>query len=373
MRIGITGSNGLIGWHQRAYFKAIQTPHEIRLANRSTFDNHASLQEFASGLDTIIHFAGVNRDSDDVVEKINISLAKRLTVACEETQSTPTLVFANSTHYDRDTAYGRGKRVAAETLENWAHKNNTGFVNLILPHVFGEFGKPFYNSVVSTFCHQLAQRETPEIIVDGELELVHAQDVAAFCLNAIEEKRSGKIRLDGTKICVSALLETLRNMLACYQSGVFPTLASNFEISLFNTLRSYLFPNHYPAKLTLHSDNRGSLFEVVKSLGGGQVFLSTTRPGITRGNHFHTKKVERFLVAGGEATIRLRKLFQNNIVSFSVRGNEPCYIDIPTFYTHDITNTGTSDLLTLFWANEIFDPKHPDTISEPVDSICAKK
>jgi UDP-2-acetamido-2,6-beta-L-arabino-hexul-4-ose reductase len=152
-----------------------------------------------------------------------------------------------------------------------------------------------------------------------------------------------------------------------YQTMVMPPLDSALDVRLFNTLRSYLFPAHYPVALTLHSDARGSLFEVVKSNSGGQVFMSTTHPGITRGNHFHTRKVERFLVASGEADIRLRKLFSDEVISFKVRGDAPSYVDIPTFYTHHITNTGQSELVTLFWTNEIFNPVDPDTFSEAVD------
>jgi UDP-2-acetamido-2,6-beta-L-arabino-hexul-4-ose reductase len=153
-----------------------------------------------------------------------------------------------------------------------------------------------------------------------------------------------------------------------YQAMVMPPLESALDVRLFNTLRSYLFPAHYPVALTLHIDARGSLFEVVKSNSGGQVFMSTTHPGITRGNHFHTRKVERFLVASGEADIRLRKLFSDEVICFKVRGDAPSYVDIPTFYTHHITNTGQSELVTLFWANEIFDSVDPDTFPERVDA-----
>lgn len=368
MKIGITGADGLIGWHQRAYLKAIDGGHEVRLANRATFMQPESLAGFVQGLDAIIHLAGMNRGTDAEVEATNAALARDLVAACEQTGTRPFLVFANSTHQDRDTSYGRGKRAAANTFRLWAEQSGASFANLILPHVFGEFGKPFYNSVVSTFCYQLARNETPQIICDGDLELLHVQDVAAHCLRAIQESQRGDIRLNGVGMKVSTLLQRLTEMRDQYQSMILPRLESMLDVRLFNTLRSYLFPGHYPVALTLHSDTRGSLFEVVKSMSGGQVFMSTTHPGITRGNHFHTRKVERFLVASGEADICLRKLFSNEVTRFKVSGGAPSYVDIPTFHTHCISNTGQTELVTLFWANEIYDPADSDTFPELVSA-----
>lgn len=368
MKIGITGSDGLIGWHQRAFLKSIGGDHEIRLATRVTFDQAYTVASFVDGLDAIIHLAGMNRGDAAEVEETNIALAGDLIAACEQTSTYPFIVFANSMHRDRDTAYGRSKRIAADTFRLWAERRGVGFANLILPHVFGEFGKPFYNSVVSTFCYQLARYETPQIIMDGDLRLVHAQEVVAKCWQAIQLNQCGDLHMQGIDLKVSELLQRLTYMRDSYQAMVVPPLDSPLDVRLFNTLRSYLFPAHYPVKLTLHGDNRGNLFEVVKSNSGGQVFMSTTHSGITRGNHFHTRKVERFLVASGVADIRLRKLFSDKVISFKVSGDVPSYVDIPTFHTHLITNIGETELVTLFWANEIFNPADPDTFSEPVDT-----
>lgn len=370
LNIGITGADGLIGWHLRAWLRAHRPDVTVRLATRSTFANAGELELFVSGLDAVVHCAGVNRGEPSVVEALNVELARHLANACEAALNQgaryPYLVFTNSTHVDRDTPYGRGKREAAAILVSSASRHGSACANLILPHVFGEFGKPFYNSVVSTFCHQLALGESPKIEVDGDLELVHVQSVAARCMAAIDAAESGDFRVPGAKLQVSALLEKLENLSKAYFAQVMPDLSNTLHLELFNTFRSYLFPNHYPVALKLHIDNRGSLFEVIKSENSGQVFMSTTVPGITRGNHFHTHKVERFLVATGEAEICLRKLFSDEVVTFKVNGNAPSFIDIPTFYTHNITNTGTTELVTLFWANEIFSPERPDTYAELV-------
>ena len=167
---------------------------------------------------------------------------------------------------------------------------------------------------------------------------------------------------------VSECLQKLQGFDHSYRGHLIPELKTDVDLDLFNTYRSYLYPRYYPVTLQLHSDTRGHLFEAVKSLHGGQCFISTTKPGITRGNHYHTRKFERFLVLNGDAVIRIRKLLTGDIVEFKVSGAAPQYIDMPTFCTHDITNTGQSDLTTLFWAHEIFDPQRSDTIREPVES-----
>jgi len=365
MRIGITGSDGLIGWHLRALLR-VRGGHDVRLATRPTFSDPEQLAAFVDGLDAVVHFAGMNRGEAAEVEATNLALAKALVAAFERAKAAPRVAFSNSTQMDQDTAYGRGKRVAADHLRSWAGRHRAPFANLIFPHTFGEFGKPFYNSVVSTFCYQLAHDESPKIIVDGDLELIHAQDVSSRCLDAVEAGENGDFRVRGVPLKVSALLRRLTQMAASYAGQIVPDLRDALDIRLFNTLRSYLYPEHYPVALSLRSDDRGALFEAVKSEIGGQTFLSTSHPGVTRGNHFHTRKIERFLVVSGEAEIRLRRLFSDQIKVFRVSGERPCYVDMPTFHTHSITNVGTSELVTLFWANEIFDPRDSDTYSERV-------
>jgi UDP-2-acetamido-2,6-beta-L-arabino-hexul-4-ose reductase len=233
--------------------------------------------------------------------------------------------------------------------------------------LFGEGGRPFYNSGFATFCHQLARGEEPRILHDGELELVHAQRVAARLLELAEaEGPSGTVRVTGVPMRVSEALRRLKIIQSTYQAGLVPDLSDQLTLEFFNTYRSFLFPDHYPVQLQLRTDERGSLFEAVKSLQGGQTFISTTHPGITRGRHYHWHKVERFLVVQGRAEIRIRRLHDTKVWVFPVRGEEPCFIDIPTFHTHEITNLGDQDLLTLFWSHELFDPANPDTYLEPV-------
>lgn len=365
MKVGVTGAAGLIGWHVMCRLRTEPDMEPIG-AGRDELRDPAALDAFVEGCDAVIHLAGMNRGDDTHIERTNVGLAESLAAAMERTGTRPHVVFSSSTHVDRDTAYGRSKRAAAAVLDGWAARCSGVFTNLVLPHVFGERGRPFYNSVVSTFCYQIARGESPAIERDGELELLHAQEVADVALDAIRTGRCGEVRPAGRSMSVSEMLDRVSGMAGRYAAGVIPRFGSLFDLRLFNTYRSYLFPDFYPRTLELRTDHRGSLFEAVKTDHGGQAFLSATQPGVTRGDHFHFNKVERFLVLRGEAVIRVRRLLDEQVVEFKASGDEPVFVDMPTLHTHSITNTGEGELLTLFWAHEILDPDRPDTYREPV-------
>jgi len=363
--VGITGIDGLIGWHLHAFLHGVK---DVRItgANRGTFASEAELEGFVSDADVIVHLAGVNRGGDRELEESNIRLTQALIDAAERSNSQPHILFASSIHIARNSAYGRSKRQCADLLRSWAIQNDALFTNMILPHLFGEGGKPFYNSVVSTFCYQLAHGESPRIDHDGQLELLHAQQLTSRILELIRQPVNNDLRVHGQAMTVSELLARLQEISRQYQNQIIPDLSAPLDTALFNTYRSYLFPDYYPVAIPLHEDERGSLFEATRSLNPGQSFISYTKPAVTRGNHYHRAKVERFLVIQGEAVIRIRKLFSDKITEFTVCGGEPVYIDMPTLHTHNIANTGDGELVTLFWAHEIFDPNRSDTFMETV-------
>jgi UDP-2-acetamido-2,6-beta-L-arabino-hexul-4-ose reductase len=315
-----------------------------------------------------VHLAGANRGKDAEVFEGNIAPARDLKAACERTGAKPNIIYASSTHIQQDTAYGRSKLEAGDILCSFADKAGVSFTNLVIPHVFGEHGRPFYNSVTSTFCYQLANGEQPEIIKDGDLELIHAQRLCDHILHHIRSASHSDIRLNGRSMKVSELLDRLCAMSETYENHIIPDTTDPLDRELFNTYRSYLYPRKYPCHPTVHQDMRGRLLELIKSGGGGQSFISFTKAGITRGNHFHLRKIERFFVISGHAIIRVRRLFDDTVREFKMDGAKPGYIDIPTMHTHEITNTGESELVTLFWADELFDPTQPDTYAEKVCS-----
>jgi len=365
LRVGVTGCDGLIGRHVRCRLHA-EPGFEAVHIDRPSFTCPQTLLGLVAGCDAVIHLAGMNRGDDDEIERENPAIARSLVNAMETANVTPHVVFSSSTHVDKETAYGRSKRNAGHILADWATCTGARFTNLVLPHVFGEAGRPFYNSVVSTFCYQIAHGETPAIDHDGELELLHAQDVAELCVDILRSRSSGEIRPRGQEMRVSDLLEQVMRMAQRYGENVIPDFASSLDLRLFNTYRSYLFPDSYPRSLKLNSDQRGALFEAVKTDHGGQAFLSTTHPGVTRGDHFHFHKVERFLVLQGQAVIRVRHVLDDHVTEFYVDGREPVFIDMPTLHIHSIKNIGDGELLTLFWAHEILDPDNPDTYRDPV-------
>ncbi len=368
MRIGVTGSNGFVGWHLRCFLSTLEDV-EIVLADRATFADPGALTAFSQNLDVVVHLAGVNRaDTDEEVYQGNLDLATRLVDALDAAGTSPHVVFSSSTHVERDqlSTYGKAKRDSANVLAAWASRSGGSLAEVIIPHVFGEYGKPFYNSAVATFCHQLATGEAPSANSDAPLELIHAQDLASDLWTIASNRSTGRIRLTGHHTSVKQVLGLLQLMKTTYDFGVVPDLDEPFRVRLFNAYRSYCYPGLYPREVTLHSDPRGHLFEAFKGQSGGQCFVSTTVPTITRGNHFHRFKFERFFVLSGSARIELRKVLTSDVDSFDVSGDTPCYIDIPTLYTHNITNTGEGELVTLFWSDQLFDPENPDTYYETV-------
>lgn len=367
MKTVITGSSGLLGWHLRCHLSVLDAwkGHVVAL-DRHAFNDDAALAAALGGADVVVHCAGINRAEDYELEQGNIELAERLRTALVRSGTSPHLIYTNTIHKSTDSAYGRGKAGAGQVFRQWASMQSARYTELILPHVFGEGGKPFYNSAVFTFCQQIVSGEPLNINTDGRLELLHAQDICARIVDVVERGEAGELRLKGRKVSPAEVAGKLEAMHAGYTGHIVPDLRDRFDLQLFNTLRSFLYPAHYPVKLKLNTDGRGSLFEAVKTDNGGQAFLSTTKPGITRGNHFHFGKVERFLVIRGQAVIRLRRLFDDEVREFHVSGGEPVYVDMPPLHTHSITNTGDDELMTLFWSHEIFDPEAPDTYFQPV-------
>lgn len=361
MKILLTGAAGFLGWHTRARLRAL-TDHEVIAVDREEW---ANLQDYVDGVDAVLHLAGVNRGPDEEVELGNVELARAVGDAVRARGVRPRIVYANSIQTGNGTPYGTGKAAAAEVLADLAAELGVHFVDIQLPNLYGEHGRPGYNSFVATFAHSVVNGETPSI-VDKQVDLLHAQGAAQALIDALDTTQA-VVKPQGTPTTVQGVYDTLRDFNALYATGDIPPLLTELDVDLFNTLRAAKFPGHYPIALSPRSDDRGRLVEVVRAHGGqGQTFISTTKPRITRGEHFHLRKVERFVVVGGQARISLRKLFTDDVVSFDVTGDAPAVVDMPTMWVHKITNTGSGELTTLFWTNELFDPQAPDTYPEAV-------
>lgn len=370
-RVVVTGAGGLLGWHGAAHlharncaasFKSEPLPFHLVTLDRAGFSDDAALAAALAGADAVLHFAGVNRGADAEVERGNIEIAERLAVACRAAGAAPHIVYANSTHAGTDSPYGRSKRAAGDILAAVTRR----FTDLVLPHIFGEGARPFYNNVTATLIHQVTRGETPTVNAGGQVRLLHAGAAVEAAIGAFLDGTTGELRPEPRPMGVEELLSRIQGFHAAYAAGVFPDLADPFDLALFNSYRAALYPDFFPRPLKLNSDARGVLFEAVKGGGGGQTFLSWTEPGITRGNHFHLDKVERFLVLEGEAIIRIRRALGGPVWEYRVNGAAPSAVDMPTLHTHSIENTGDKPLLTLFWTQAIFDPAAPDTYADPV-------
>lgn len=366
LKIGITGQQGFIGTH--LYNTIGLNPEEFERIEftRSFFENPAALDAFVSKCDVIVHLAALNRHNDaEVIYKTNIELVKNLISSLERTKSRPHVLISSSSQEEKDNLYGASKKEGRELLAEWAKNVNAKFTGMIIPNVFGPFGNPFYNSVVATFSHQIANGEKPEIQIDGELKLIYVAELIKEILNKIKYVDSEESYLVPytSKIKVSELLALLQKYKEEYLvKGVIPVLKDSFELNLFNTFRCYMnIKDHFPVKFEQHTDPRGSFVEIIRLGIGGQVSFSTTVPGITRGDHFHTRKIERFAVIKGKALIQLRRIGTDEVLDFFLDGDEPAYVDMPIWYTHNIKNIGEEVLYTNFWINEPYNPENADT------------
>lgn len=368
IKIGITGENGFVGTHLKNTIHLSPEKYEHIPFDRTYFETKGELQKFVKKCDVIVHLAGLNRHNDpNEIYTKNIALSQQIIDACEAVDAKPHIIFSSSTQEERDNPYGNSKKEARLRLENWAQRNNANFSGLIIPNVFGPFGNPYYNSVVATFCHQLTHNETPKIDLDGELKLIYVNHLVKEILSVIDNKRGEQMeRIEiphQYELKVSELLKTLNGFKEDYfEKGIFPNLDKPLVRDLFNTFLCYIeFDKFFPFHLKLNTDDRGSFVETVKLNSGGQVSFSTTVPGITRGNHFHTRKAERFAVIQGKAKIEFRRIDSDKVYSFELDGSQPSFVDMPIWYTHNITNIGDETLLTIFWINEHFDQEDTDT------------
>jgi len=372
IKVGITGQAGFMGTHLYNTLGLHPQQFERVPFEDSFFEQEEKLADFVKSCDAIVHLAAMNRHGDpQVIYDTNIRLVKQLIKACEDTNSTPHVLFASSTQEERDNLYGKSKRDGRKMLEEWALKNDAKFTGLIIPNVFGPFGNPYYNSVVATFCHQLTHNETSKIEVDGELKLIYISELVEHFIQHITHHPSRVTHHaipHTSTIKVSALLRVLQGFKENYfEKGIIPNLDDPFERNLFNTFVCYIdHKSFFPFHLKLNTDDRGSFVETMKLHGGGQVSFSTTKPGITRGNHFHTRKAERFAVIKGKARIDLRRIGTSQVMSFELNGSKPSFVDMPIWYTHNITNVGDEELYTIFWISEHFNAEDADTIFEEV-------
>ena len=368
IKVGITGQGGFMGRHLYNFLGTKAKEIERVSFQRNYFENEDKLKNFVKSCDVIVHIAAINRHEDqNVIYDTNVGLVQKLVSVCKTTNLLPKIIFSSSTQEERDNIYGKSKRDGRQNLEKWATNFGGKVASLIIPNVFGPFGKPFYNSFIATFSHQIVQGEHPTVINDSMVNLIYINELSEAFYNEIVKQDAENIisyvvpHTSSRK--VSEILGLLKDFKTQYvDNGQVPKVDLNsFELDLFNTFTSFIPKDYFPRKFTKHTDDRGAFVEIMRAGSAGQSSYSTTVPGITRGNHYHTRKIERFAVIKGKALIQLRKIDSDEVFEYILDGAEPAYVDMPIWYTHNIKNIGDKELITLFWINEPFNPEDADT------------
>ncbi|HLA84548.1 MAG TPA: NAD-dependent epimerase/dehydratase family protein [Thermoguttaceae bacterium] len=368
----VTGAKGFIGRNLSAHLRRREN---VRLLAYDRDNTEAEFCQWASEADVVFHLAGANRPQNaEEFESDNVAMTESLCRVLADAGREPQIVFSSSIQAEFDNPYGRSKRRAENVLREFAASTGAPVAVFRLKNVFGKWCLPNYNSVVATFCHNVAHDLPIQITdPDRELELVHVDDVVAAFLSQMDQPRrydEGLVTPDPISshtVALGDLASRIESFRGIRRSLHLPDFSIRFNQQLYATYLAYVDPSCWEYGLDVKCDDRGNLAELLKSSGSGQIFVSRTRPGVTRGNHYHHVKAEKFLVLSGEGVIRLRHIENPEIHEFRVRGADYRVVDIPPGYTHSITNVGATEMITLFWASEIFDPDRPDTFFLPVD------
>ncbi len=369
MKILVTGAKGFVGKNlvtelrNRGYQEIWECTRETKEKDLALYTQHC---------DFIFHLAGVNRPQEEK-EFIhgNYDFTAKLLTLLKTYQNKAPILLSSSIQASLDNPYGRSKKAGEDLL--LTHEQETGAKVWVyrLPNVFGKWCKPNYNSAVATFCHHIA-RDLPITVHDPEvlLQLVYIDDVVDEFIQAL----TGQGHQDGMycfvptvhRIKLGDIVDLLHHFKESRQTLGVPQLSNAFTKVLYSTYLSYLPPEEFSYPLSMHVDQRGSFTEIIRTPDRGQFSVNVAKPGITKGNHWHHTKNEKFLVVSGKALIQFRKIGSQEVLSYHVSGDTLEVVDIPPGYTHHITNIGTTDLVTFMWANEAFDPDKPDTYYEEV-------
>jgi UDP-2-acetamido-2,6-beta-L-arabino-hexul-4-ose reductase len=367
MNILVTGARGFIGRNLIAHLQ------EREGCAVTSIDVDHSREDLRAGLETadiVYHLAGVNRPHiTEEFEIGNAGLTRDICQILRDLSRTPVIVMSSSVQAELENPYGVSKRHAEDALREFAAQSGAQVCIYRLKNVFGKWCRPNYNSVVATFCHNIALDLPIQMSDPGrELDFVYVDDVVkAFLAELSGCPGSGShYDIPSVKLTLGDLAGRIQSFHDMRTNLLTPDFAVRFNQQLYATYLSYVPDDARCQRLVTRSDGRGSLAEFIKSNSSGQIFVSRTKPGVTRGNHYHHTKSEKFFVVEGEGIVRIRHIERSEVVAYRVQGHDFQVIDIPPGCTHSIENIGPGDMVTLFWASEIFDPDRPDTYFLPV-------
>lgn len=370
MNILVTGADGFIG---KNLIAELHNQNFLDINEFTTDNSETDLKEMLSQADFVFHLAGVNRPkSTDEFYLGNTDLTQQIVnILCETKHYIPVLI-SSSIQAELDNDYGKSKKLAEQSLFDYHTQTSAQVFVYRLSNVFGKWSRPNYNSAVATFCYNLS-RGLPITINDpsATVKLVYIDDVIKSFISALNGQliqRSGDYCevIPTTEIQLGELTDKIKAFAENRKTLVMPSLRDQFDRDLYGTYLSFLAEDNFSYYLDKKSDDRGWLAEFIKSKDNGQIFISTTKPGVTRGNHWHHTKVEKFLVVQGTGQLEFRSVNSDKVLKYVVKGDQPEVVDIPTGYIHNIKNIGNDTMITIFWACEIFDPNKPDTYYEGV-------
>lgn len=371
-RLLVTGAQGFIGKNLVGHLALMLDKYDVIEYTQESSDN---LEDLVADADFIFHLAGVNRPKDESEFHVgNTELTNRIVTTLKKLSKHTPLLITSSTQAELDNPYGKSKLAAEQAVFDWHKETGSPTYVYRLPGVFGKWSRPNYNSVVATWCYNISHNLPIEVSDPNHVvQLVYIDDVIDSFISQLENQ-SVKHTQEYEQVSpvfeltLGELQSRLETIHSIRSDLVIPDLSDKLNKYLYATYISYLETDDFSYNLAKNSDNRGWLAEFVKSNQFGQIFISKTKPGISRGEHWHHTKIEKFLVVEGTAEIIFRNKIDNqDIIRYTVNGDDATVLDIPTGYVHAIKNIGNTDLVTIFWANEILDKDKPDTFYEKVE------
>ncbi|MFE7063739.1 capsular polysaccharide biosynthesis protein CapF [Sutcliffiella sp. NPDC057660] len=364
MNILVTGAKGFIGKNliaelmNRGYSNIFEFTRE---------SDPILLEKYTKECDFVFHLAGVNRPKDEKeFMEGNFGLTSQLLELLKKHNNKAPVLLTSSIQAEKDNPYGRSKKAGEDLLFNYYYETDAKVYVYRLPNLFGKWSKPNYNTVVATFCHNIANGLDIQINnPDAELNLCYIDDLLEEFLRALEGNATMQDDFCVVPVTHYIKLGDLANLIKSFKESrtnlSIPNMEDALTKKLYSTYLSFLPVDKFSYDLRMNCDQRGSFTEFMRTPERGQVSVNVSKPGITKGNHWHHTKNEKFLVVSGEGLIRFRKIDSEEIIEYRVSGEKLQVVDIPTGYTHSIVNVGESDLVTVMWANECFDPEKPDT------------
>lgn len=366
-RVVVTGADGFIARNLRARLLGLG---QVDVLPVTRSDDADMLARTLARADFVFHLAGANRPShSSAFAEDNVRFTRRICALAARSPKPAAIVFSSSVHATRDTPYGESKRQAEEVVAGYGRTTGARFHLLRLTNVFGKWSRPNYNSVVATVCHSAARGLPPP---DGDasdpLRLLYIDDLVEALLDLLgSDRESGYVDVGPVhETTLGEVIGMVRSFVEGRRTPAVPRAGSGLARALHATCLSYLAPGDFAYDLPVRSDARGDFVEMLKTADSGQVSYFTARPGVTRGGHYHHTKSERFVVVGGTARFALRNVDTGETFATVAKAGEGRVVEIPPGWAHDVTNIGDDDLVCVVWANEIFDPAHPDTVPSPV-------